>query len=89
MALDPNLTNRTFRLGLRSVFLLSALLQGLIPLYFTPIYVKLCAFFQQNGDRIDFFHCNGITISYLELNLIKPDSDKISTLEPFVSQKVG
>ena len=54
------------------------------------IYVKLCAIFQPNGGCVDFFYSNGIIIFIFGfLCLIKPDSDRISTLEPFVSKKMG
>ena len=54
------------------------------------IYVKLCAFFQSNGGRIDFFSlkCDNLFM-FGFLCLIKPDSDRISTLEPFISHKMG
>ena len=58
------------------------------------IYIKLRAIFQPNGDLIDFLKSNWIGISYLNLEfeliyLIIPDSDRISTLEPFISRKMG
>ena len=54
------------------------------------IYVKLRAIFQPNGGRIDFFSLKWdhyFIFGFLCLN--KPDSDRISTLEPFISQKMG
>ena len=54
------------------------------------IYVKLRAIFQPNGGRIDFFSLNWdhyFIIGFL--CLIKPDSDRISTLESFIRQKIG
>ena len=54
------------------------------------IYVKLRAFFQSNGSRIDFFSLKwDHYFMFGFLYLIKPDSDRISTLEPFISQKMG
>ena len=54
------------------------------------IYVKLRAIFQPYGDRIDFFSLKwDHYFIFGFLCLIKPDSDRISTLEPFISQKIG
>ena len=54
------------------------------------IYVKLRAIFQPNGGRIDFFLLKwDHYFIFGFLCLIKPDSDRISTLEPFISQKMG
>ena len=53
------------------------------------IYIKLRAIFQPNGGRIDFFLLKWDQYFILGfLCLIKPDSDRISTLEPFISQKM-
>ena len=53
------------------------------------IYVKLRAISQPNGGRIDFFllkwdHC----FIFGFVCLIKPYSDRVSTLEPVISQKM-
>ena len=54
------------------------------------IYVKLRAIFQPNGDRIDFFLLKwDHNFIFGFLCLIRPDSNRISTLEPFISQKMG
>ena len=54
------------------------------------IYVKLPAIFPPNGGRIDFFPLKwDHYFIFGFLCLIKPDSDKISTLQPFISQKIG
>ena len=54
------------------------------------IYVKLRAIFSPNGGRVDFFPTQmGSYFIFGFLCLIKPDSDRISTLEPFLSQKMG
>ena len=54
------------------------------------IYVKLRAIFPPNGGRIDFFPLKwDHYFIFGFLCLIKPDSDRISTLEPFISQKNG
>ena len=53
-------------------------------------YVNLRAIFQPNGGRIDFFLLKWDDYFIFGfLSLIKPDSDRISTLEPFISQKMG
>ena len=54
------------------------------------IYVKLRAIFQPNGGRIDFFFLKWdhyFIVGFL--CLIKPDSDRVSTLESFISRKIG
>ena len=54
------------------------------------IYVKLRAIFQPNGGRIDFFLLKwDHNFIFGFLCLIRPASDRISTLEPFISQKMG
>ena len=54
------------------------------------IYVKLRAIFQPNGGCIDFFSTHmELYFIFGFLCLIKPDSDRIRTLEPFISQKMG
>ena len=54
------------------------------------IYVKLHAIFQSNGGRIDLFSLKwDYYFIFGFLCLIKSDSDRISTLEPFISQKMG
>ena len=54
------------------------------------IYVKLRAICPPNGGRIDFFPLKwDHYFIFGFLCLIKPDSDRISTLEPFISQKMG
>ena len=54
------------------------------------IYVKLRAIFQPNDGRIDFFPLKwDHYFIFGFVCLIKPDSDRISTLEPFISQKMG
>ena len=54
------------------------------------IYVKLRGIFQPNGGRIDFFLLKRDQYFIFGfLCLIKPDYDRISTLEPFISQKMG
>ena len=54
------------------------------------IYLKLRAIFQPNGGCIDFFSTQmGSLFHIWILCLIKPDSDRIRTLEPFISQKMG
>ena len=51
------------------------------------IYVKLHAILQPNGSRIDFFLIKwDHYFIFGFLCLIKPDSDRINTLEPFISQ---
>ena len=52
------------------------------------IYVKLRAIFQPNGCHIVFLLLKwDHYFIFGFLCLIKPDSDRISTLEPFISQK--
>ena len=54
------------------------------------IYVKLRAIFQPKGDHIDFFPLKwDHYFMFGFLCLIKSDSDRISTLELFISQKMG
>ena len=54
------------------------------------IYVKLRAIFQPKGSHIDLFSTQMGSLFHIGfLCLIKPDSDRISTLEPFISQKMG
>ena len=54
------------------------------------IYVKLRAIFQPNGGCIDFFVFQLDQYFILaNLCLIKADSDRIITLEPFMSQIMG
>ena len=54
------------------------------------IYVKLRAIFQPNGGRIDFFLLKwDHNFIFGFLCLIRPDSERISTLEPFISPKTG
>ena len=53
------------------------------------ICVKLRAIFQPNGRRINLFVLKWDQYFIFGfLCLIKPDSDRISTLEPFISQKM-
>ena len=54
------------------------------------IHIKLCAIFQPNGGRIDFIllKWDQYFISGF-LCLIKPDSDRITTFEHVISQKMG
>ena len=60
-------------------------------LSFMPVvYVKLRAIFHQNGSRIDFFLLKlDHYFIFGFLCLIKHDSDRLITLEPFISQKMG
>ena len=54
------------------------------------IYVKLHAIFQPSGDCIDYFLLQWdqyFIFGYL--CLIKPDSDRIINLKPFIGQKIG
>ena len=54
------------------------------------IYVKLRAIFQPNGSCIDFFLLKWDQYFIFGfLCLIKPDSDRITTFEHFISQKNG
>ena len=54
------------------------------------IYIKVRAIFQPNGSRIDFFLLKwDHYFIFGFLCLIKPDFDRISTLELFISQKMG
>ena len=54
------------------------------------IHVKLRAIFQPNGGRIDFVLLKwDYYFIFGFLCLIKPDSDGINTLKPFISQKMG
>ena len=54
------------------------------------IYVKLRAIFQPKGGHIDFFPLKwDHSFIFGFLCLIKPDSDSISTLEPFISGYPG
>ena len=62
-----------------------------MPFSFIPvIYVKLRAIFQLNGSRIDFFSLKwDHYFIFGFLSLIKPDSDRLITLRPFISKKWG
>ena len=55
------------------------------------IYLKLRAIFQPNGGCIDLFftHVGSLFRIFGILCLIKPNSDRKGTLEPFISQKNG
>ena len=54
------------------------------------IYVKLRAIFQQNGGRIDSFLLKWDQYFIFGfLCLIKPDSDRITIFEHFISQNMG
>ena len=54
------------------------------------IYVKLRAIFQPNGGHIDFFLLKwDHNFIFGFLCLIKPDSDRNTTLELVISQKRG
>ena len=54
------------------------------------IYVKLHAIFHPNGGHIDFILLKWDQYFLLGfLSLTKPDSDRISTIEPFINQKMG
>ena len=53
------------------------------------IYIKLRAIFPPKGGHIDFFPLKwDHYFIFGFLCLIKPDSDRISTLESFISQKM-
>ena len=53
------------------------------------IYVKLHAIFQPYGGCIDFFLLKwDHYFIFGFLCLVKPDSDRTSILEPFISQKI-
>ena len=54
------------------------------------IYAKLHAIFQPNGGRIDFILLKWDRYFIFGfLCLIKPDFDRISTIEPFINQQMG
>ena len=54
------------------------------------IYVKLRAIFQPKGGHIDFFSTQMGSLFHIWIPLPDlPDSDRISPLEPFISQKMG
>ena len=54
------------------------------------IYIKLHAIFQPNGNNINSSLLKwDHSFIFGFLCLIKPDSDRISTLGPFISPKMG